>query len=48
MKNSATILAGVAGVIAILSIGIWWQVSVWTECRADHSFMYCMTLISRK
>ena len=48
MKDTAAILVGVVGFIAILSISIWWQATVWSECRAEHSWMYCVTLISRK
>lgn len=33
----------------IVSLGIWWQVSVWNECREEgRSFMYCWNLVSRR
>lgn len=34
--------------VAVLSAAIWWQMTVWRECRTDHSFMYCLTLINGK
>lgn len=24
-----------------------WNVAIWSECRADHSWMYCVRLVSR-
>lgn len=34
-------------VIVIISFSLWWNVSVWNECRDDgKSFMYCWNMIS--
>lgn len=47
MKDKLAVLT-VVSVIALILVGvIWWNVSIWNECRADHSFAYCMRLISR-
>jgi hypothetical protein len=48
MKDTAMTGAAVVFIVSLFSFGIWWHVSVWNECRTDHSFMYCMSLISRK
>jgi hypothetical protein len=33
--------------LACFMLGIWWEVSIWRECRTDHSVRYCLRLISR-
>lgn len=39
------------GVIVLLALimaaAVSCNVSIWNECRADHSFSYCMRLISK-
>jgi hypothetical protein len=35
--------------IALASIGLYVQKMIWDECRAsDHSFLYCIALVSHK
>ena len=36
-----------AAAIAMLSIAGYWEYSVWGECRSDHSFYYCMRVLSK-
>lgn len=47
--NDSTSYVGVAIIgVLIFAFAIWWKVSVWSECRTDHSFMYCMTMMGGK
>lgn len=47
MRDNGIIIAGALVFIAIL-VGIAvLQIGVWNECRAEHSFWYCMNLMSR-
>lgn len=40
------IFAFVAFVALLILAGVAIEVSVWTECRADHSWLYCVRLVS--
>jgi cytochrome oxidase assembly protein ShyY1 len=31
----------------LISLGIWWQVSLWDECRSTNSFWYCVRILGR-
>lgn len=33
--------------IGIMTFAVWWQVSLWSECLEDHSFFYCMRVLSK-
>ena len=44
MERIAIVLGGVLLFITAIFI----QVSVWNECRTDHSFFYCMSVLSHK
>ena len=44
MERIAMVLAAVV----LITLTIMVQASVWNECRTDHSFFYCMTLMSHK
>lgn len=44
MKGVYTCLAAAALLIAGV---VYIEISVWKECRAEHSFFYCMNLVSR-
>jgi hypothetical protein len=48
MKDGATVFAAVAGFLSLLAIVIWWRITVWQECRTDHSWMYCISMMSGK
>lgn len=43
---TATLLALVVAGAVALSIGA--TVSVWLECRAEHSWLFCMTVLGGK
>lgn len=32
-------------VLVSAPLAIWYEVSVWNECRTDHSFLYCMRVL---
>jgi hypothetical protein len=34
------------GFTALLLFSVWVKFDVWNECRAGHSFFYCLSLIS--
>lgn len=41
-------IAGIAIIIAAVSLAaIWWEYSLWSECRADHSFFYCVRVLGK-
>lgn len=44
MKTS---LAIIAMAIGLMGLAFWWEASLWQECRADHSFWYCLRVLSR-
>ena len=35
-------------VLILLLIGgaVWWEVSLWNECRATHSWFYCVRVLN--
>lgn len=37
----------ITGVSAVLGLSIWYEVTLWTECRIDHSWFYCLRVLSR-
>lgn len=34
-------------VVALISVSVWWEWSLWSECRADHSFWYCARVLNK-
>lgn len=42
--NGGVAVAAVFGLI-ILSVIVWSQVSLWQECRAQHSWYYCFRVV---
>lgn len=46
MKTTKTVLV-VLLVIGILAIPISCQYMLWEECRSDHSFFYCVRVLSK-
>ena len=34
-------------IVLFFGIGIYIDQQIWSECRTDHSFWYCLRLISR-
>lgn len=47
MKNKLPIIAYTVFLIAAISFGAWYTISVWHECRATNSIMYCLKLVSK-
>jgi uncharacterized membrane-anchored protein len=41
----AAIITAIAVPLIVLSV--WWEYSLWSECRADHSFFYCMRVLNK-
>jgi hypothetical protein len=33
--------------IAFIVFGIWYELMLWDECRTDHSWMYCLRVITK-
>lgn len=34
-------------VLAVIGIALWWEISLWSECRSDHSFFYCLRVLGK-
>lgn len=48
MTSDAMKIAGVITLVAAVVIGaIYWEISLWSECRTDHSFWYCLRVLGR-
>lgn len=47
MKEKLGMIAAVCIVIAIFASVISWNLSLWKECRSDHSWSYCMRVLSK-
>lgn len=47
IKANLSIAAAVLAAVAIIGLAIWWEVSVWQECRETNSWLYCWRVISR-
>lgn len=41
--KSALIVFGAA---AMFGLAIWYEVTLWQECRVDHSWFYCLRVLS--
>lgn len=46
-NDTLTILGAVTALVAVVVLVIWWNVSVWTECRQTNSWMYCVRVLSK-
>lgn len=33
--------------IAMLALSVWWEVSLWGECRKTNSFWYCARVLGK-
>lgn len=48
-KDRFVVIMTLAIVMGIIYLALWWNVSVWSECREDgKSFMYCWNMIARR
>ncbi len=36
----------VFGAVAVIGLAVWYEVTLWQECRADHSWFYCLRVLS--
>lgn len=39
------VLVAVSLVLAAVVFLIWWEIDLWNECRADHSWLYCVRVL---
>lgn len=37
----------IATVIAAIALAVWWEVSLWNECRETNSFWYCVRVLGK-
>jgi len=44
-KANEFLLAGV--IVIAISVAIYLNLSVWTECRETNSFLYCLQLLNK-
>lgn len=47
MKNNLIFFAGLAFFLLIVGLVIWWEASLWGECRETNSFWYCMRVLAK-
>jgi hypothetical protein len=46
-KDDALVLVIALVIIAVFSLWFYYEVSVWRECRTDHSWFYCMRVLNK-
>lgn len=34
-------------IIVLLAFTVWWEASLWSECRATNSFWYCVRVLNK-
>lgn len=37
----------ILGLVLVVSLGVWYEVELWQECRATNSWFYCMRVLGR-
>jgi hypothetical protein len=42
------VVGGLALFVLIIGAGCAYQISIWQECRSQHSFMYCWHVLGSK
>lgn len=47
MTQNFPVIALCAAAAVLLVLGIWWEISIWNECRETNSYMYCVRLMGR-
>jgi hypothetical protein len=35
------------GLVLLVSVGVYFKIAVWTECRQDNSVFYCWQLLNK-
>lgn len=46
VKDFVTLIMVVVTLIFFILMG-YWTIGVWNECRVDHSWFYCVKLVTR-
>lgn len=41
------VTAILVGAVCFLGLIGWWEYAMWAECRADHSFFYCLRVLNK-
>lgn len=47
MKETAIVYGAAAAIAAFFAFLLWWNVSLWSECRETNSFFYCVRILGR-
>ena len=47
VKELLSTLAVVVVVLTIAGLAIWYEVEMWSECRATNTFWYCMRILGK-
>ncbi|WP_432734764.1 hypothetical protein [Ralstonia solanacearum] len=42
------VIAFISVCLFMVAFGIYMEISMWNECRADHSWFYCMRVLGSK
>jgi hypothetical protein len=37
----------VAVLVALIMLGVWMEIGLWSECRSEHSWFYCVRVLSQ-
>jgi len=46
VRSAIDLIAAITVFLILATLAIWWEYSVWTECRAfGHSWFYCLKLL---
>lgn len=45
-SDTALLIGAIAFAVAVFGGMIWWEWSLWSECRAVNSFWYCLRVLS--
>jgi len=47
MKNKIMILVMGTAIVAVIALGIWYEIYMWKQCRLTNSWFYCMRILSK-
>lgn len=47
MRQTAALSSIVLAVVALIGIGIYWEISGWQECRQTNSWSYCVRVLGK-
>lgn len=47
MRQTAALSSIVLAVVALIGLGIYWEISVWQECRQTNSWFYCVRVLGK-